>query len=60
LARLAERQADTMPETFRPWYRRYLSSTAADSLWRALDRAIGDHTQAWQRLLEQCGMRPGG
>lgn len=28
-------------------------------LWHGFDRAMARHTQAWQALLEQCGMRPG-
>ena len=28
--------------------------------WRDFDRAVARHTAAWQALLEQCGMAPGG
>ncbi|MEE3169489.1 MAG: DUF3080 domain-containing protein [Pseudomonadota bacterium] len=58
--RLADQQAEVMPEAFRPWYRRHISRTGAKSLWQALDLAIADHTRAWQDLLGQCGLRPGG
>lgn len=57
--RLADQQAEVMPEAFRPWYRRHLSQTGPESLWQALDLAIANHTRAWQDLLGQCGLRPG-
>ena len=57
--RLAELQADTMPESFTGWYERHLSQDARNSLWRELDVAMMDHTRAWQELLGQCGLRPG-
>ncbi len=36
-----------------------LSQRAETGLWHRFDRAVARHTQAWQALLEQCGMRPG-
>ncbi len=36
-----------------------LDESGASSRWSALDAATKRHTLAWQRLLEQCGMRPG-
>lgn len=42
---------------------RYFSATLSqdnpDSLWRQYLQARDRHTQAWQRLLRQCGMMPG-
>lgn len=57
--RLAEVQAEVMPESFAEWYERHLSQEARNSIWRELDVAMMDHTQAWQELLGQCGLRPG-
>ncbi|WP_336368499.1 DUF3080 domain-containing protein [Marinobacter sp. C2H3] len=59
MAALAEAQSAVMPATFRPWYERYLALTGETSVWQGLDRAMADHTRAWQALLGQCGMRPG-
>ena len=59
LARLAQQQEEVMPEQFRDWYLQHLSLSAEGSLWLELDRAMADHTRAWQDLLEQCGLRPG-
>jgi len=59
LAMMAERQRAVMPPEFASWYRRHLSQVADDSLWLELDAAMAHHTQSWQALLEQCGMRPG-
>lgn len=59
LARLARTQDEVMPDAFLAWHRRHLSLTAPQSLWLELDRAMADHTRAWQDLLGQCGLRPG-
>lgn len=59
LARLAEQQSSVMPESFRPWYQRYLSENSQSSLWKELDEAVARHTRHWQELLGQCGLRPG-
>jgi hypothetical protein len=58
-ARLAEQQQEAMDDGFRAWYRRHLSADAPDSLWRQLDKAMQRHTEHWQELLGQCGLRPG-
>jgi hypothetical protein len=58
-ARLAEQQKEAMDDGFRAWYRRHLSADAPGSLWRQLDKAIQRHTEHWQELLGQCGLRPG-
>jgi len=36
-----------------------LGDTAADSVWAGFDAAVARHVEAWQMLLQQCGMRPG-
>ncbi|MBC7185309.1 MAG: DUF3080 domain-containing protein [Marinobacter sp.] len=56
---LAKRQSGVMPESFREWYQRHLAQDSRASLWRQLDLAMKSHTEAWQALLEQCGLRPG-
>lgn len=58
LSRLASRQQAVMPGSFLPWYQRYLA-LEGESLWAELDASQGRHVELWQRLLEQCGMRPG-
>lgn len=59
LSVLAEQQSGVMPGAFEPWYRQVLQVQGESSLWSQLDEAIQDHTEAWQTLLEQCGLRPG-
>lgn len=58
LTRLGRLQQGVMPDSFRPYFERALTQ-AEGSVWQRLDQATGEHTQAWQSLLEQCGMRPG-
>lgn len=58
LERLAAQQRAVMPESFQRWYQRYLSEQSEGSLWRELDQAMARHTQHWQQLLGQCGLRP--
>lgn len=36
-----------------------LGEQGDDGIWADFDQAVRRHTYAWQRLLEQCGMRPG-
>lgn len=59
LETLARQQRGVMPEVFRDWYRRHLAVDHPDSLWRQLDQAMQRHTESWQALLGQCGLRPG-
>lgn len=72
LAQLAQIQTAVMPQSFQRWQARALPVGAdvgrADvdnvgveraNVWDDLDRAVVDHTQGWQQLLEQCGLRPG-
>lgn len=57
-SRLAKTQRQEMPDAFVSYYHRYLSEGRV-SLWAALDKATARHTKLWQKLLGQCGMRPG-
>jgi hypothetical protein len=56
------RQVETLepPGAFVDFYDRWLNPEAADGLWLNFDRALKEHTQAWQRVLQQCGMMPQG
>lgn len=58
LTKLAQQQREVMPTGFEPYYQGTLSVTAEDGLWQRLDTEVQHHTEAWQALLEQCGMRP--
>lgn len=58
-AKLARQQNAVMPKSFASWYQRHLSDGTEGSLWLELDQAMARHTQHWQDLLEQCGLRPG-
>lgn len=57
LAELARIQQDVVPASFRFYERRVLHQ-GKGSIWQLLEAAISEHTEAWQTLLEQCGMRP--
>ncbi|MGM0769489.1 MAG: DUF3080 domain-containing protein [Pseudomonadota bacterium] len=59
LSDMAQAQLDVMPDSFRGWAERHLSQQGDRSLWQELDRAMKEHTESWQRLLGQCGLRPG-
>lgn len=54
---LAEIQKQSRPKEFEPFYLSALSKTA-DSVWFEFERSVQHHTEQWQALLEQCGMRP--
>jgi hypothetical protein len=56
--RLAAMQRKTMPPAFRDWFRYHLADAGDGSLWGRLDQVMAEHTRLWQRLLEQCGLRP--
>lgn len=60
LSQLAAMQKEVMPAEFEEWYRYHLAigTDASGSLWTRLDKAMARHTQLWQTLLEQCGLRP--
>lgn len=48
------------PTAFLEFYERWLSTDNADGLWQSFDRAVKDHTRAWQAVLSQCGLMPRG
>ena len=56
------RQVETVepPGAFVDFYDRWLNPESADGLWLNFDRAVKEHTQAWQRVLQQCAMMPQG
>ncbi len=58
LTTLVQQQREVMPPGFERYYQGTLSVTAEDGLWQRLDTELLQHTEAWQALLEQCGMRP--
>ena len=60
LSQLAGMQEKVMPAEFEEWYGYHLATgvDANSSLWTRLDLAMARHTQLWQTLLEQCGLRP--
>ncbi|MCX4186948.1 DUF3080 family protein [Methylophaga sp. OBS4] len=58
LESMAEQQKNIMPASFKDYYRTVLSDEAVSSVWYQFDRALKQHTELWQTLLEQCGMRP--
>lgn len=58
LAQLAEQQAAIMPDSMHDYYQQTLLRSE-QNLWGELDNAVQQHTELWQQLLDQCGMRPG-
>ncbi len=47
-------------ESFERYVRAVLDDSREYNHWRAFDQAVARHTRAWQALLDQCGMQPGG
>ena len=58
LAQLAAQQSAIMPDSMHDFYQQTLLQSE-QNLWGDLDKAVRQHTELWQQLLEQCGMRPG-
>ncbi|WP_404363512.1 DUF3080 domain-containing protein [Marinobacter sp.] len=56
LEKLASLQQEVMPESFLDFHREALHQEGG--LWQEVDRITAQHIEAWQDLLEQCGMRP--
>lgn len=50
-------QAGVAPSAMAPFFAQVLEE-APGSLWHALDEGMRRHTERWQDLLDQCGMRP--
>ncbi|HSG92142.1 MAG TPA: DUF3080 family protein [Methylotenera sp.] len=53
----AAQQADTAPASVKTYWQQYLLDEP-QSIWPAFDLAVKNHTQYWQNLLEQCGLKP--
>lgn len=51
---------DAPSEEFSTYRQNVLSPTTEKGLWQSYVNAVSRHTQAWQRLLDQCGLRPSG
>jgi len=58
LAELADIQQHVMPDSFRPYYDQSLRWDNDKGLWSKYQQQVKAHTEAWQDLLEQCGLRP--
>tara|TARA_R110000822_G_scaffold49877_5_gene130841 strand:- start:134 stop:1189 length:1056 start_codon:yes stop_codon:yes gene_type:complete len=58
LARLAKIQTEVMPQTFNDYYQETLNLNNQENIWALYQQRIKEHTEAWQDLLEQCGLRP--
>ncbi len=56
LGALANNLDAVAPHSFRQWQNQYL--TVKEGIWAALDNATLQHTQRWQKLLQQCGSEP--
>lgn len=50
---------DTISDVFNDYRKKNLDPDSALGIWQNLHQAVQEHTEAWQNLLEQCGMRPG-
>ncbi len=49
---------DALSDKFIDYQKLYLDSMTTSGIWQTLHQSIQRHTESWQRLLEQCGMRP--
>nr|WP_320166418.1 DUF3080 domain-containing protein [uncultured Methylophaga sp.] len=60
LNRLAQVKGhNTVSVEFNAYRQKNLDPDTTTGVWQQLHQAVERHTQSWQRLLEQCGMRPG-
>lgn len=59
LSGLSQEFESVMPESFNSYAAMVFSMQGPASLWQRLAESIEAHTQAWQELLSQCGLRPG-
>lgn len=55
---LALQQKSSMPVAFVPFYQRALAQQGPETIWQQFSDAVTLHTERWQDLLQQCGMRP--
>ncbi|HET8807543.1 MAG TPA: DUF3080 family protein [Methylophaga sp.] len=53
----AMQHADTAPVKVKNYWQQYLLDEP-EGIWPAFDLAVKNHTQHWQDLLEQCGLKP--
>ncbi|MDT8311965.1 MAG: DUF3080 family protein [Methylophaga sp.] len=53
----ASRHDEMAPPAVKTYWQQYLLD-APESIWPAFDLAVKNHTQDWQDLLEQCGLKP--
>jgi len=58
LDQIATLQFQTMPESFKTYYRQILDRDNVKGIWQQFDGAVKRHTKSWQALLNQCGMQP--
>lgn len=47
------------PEPFAAYWRQSWSEHNPESIWSRFNVSVQRHTQLWQNVLEQCGLRPG-
>lgn len=59
LNEVAGLQAESMPESFKPYQRQVLDVENENGVWGEFEQAVERHTKSWQALLNQCGMQPG-
>ncbi|MBA4743328.1 MAG: DUF3080 domain-containing protein [Azoarcus sp.] len=59
LSRLADIGKAAQSPAVVAYAERALRDARDDSVWASFDAAVARHVEAWQALLEQCGMRPG-
>ncbi len=57
--RLAVAQQTRMTPAFAAYFEAQLSLAAPDALWARYERSMHRHTDAWQTVLDQCGLMPG-
>lgn len=58
LDEIAGLQTESMPESFKPYYRQVLDVDNESGVWGQFEHAVERHTKSWQALLTQCGMQP--
>ncbi len=58
LQSLRRAQTAEPPNAFLHYYAAVLDPDAAQGLWQAFNRALNEHTRAWQTVLQQCNLMP--
>ncbi|MDX1572617.1 MAG: DUF3080 family protein [Methylophaga sp.] len=53
----AMQHANTAPAAVKSYWQQYLLD-GPESIWPAFDLAVKNHTEHWQNILEQCGLKP--